>query len=92
MTETPCCRILFLQIILGFILLPVAFALGLVVGVIISPFYLIIGLPAFIIKEIKSKKDIKKAAQERLNQYFEEAKQLQIKINEIERNDNQFPL
>jgi hypothetical protein len=41
-----------LKIILGFILLPLAFALGFVVGVIISPFYLIIGLPAFIIKEI----------------------------------------
>jgi hypothetical protein len=59
----------------------IAFALGIVAGVIAIPYFLLILMPTYIYKEIKNKKETKRAAKEHLKQKFEEAQKIQLKIN-----------
>ena len=69
-----------------------AFALGLVAGVLAIPYLLLIAMPTYIYKEVKSKKETKRAARENLKLKFEEAEKIQLKINEIELIANIVPM
>lgn len=80
-----------LQFLIALIPMIFAFALGLVAGVLAIPYLLLIAMPTYIYKEVKSKKETKRAARENLKLKFEEAEKIQLKINEIELIVNNVP-
>ena len=88
-----CCKnILFLRVLFA-IIISIVFGLplGLVAGVFAIPYLLLIAMPTYIYKEIKNKKETKRAAKEHLKLKFEEAQKIQLKINEIELIENNLP-
>ena len=67
----------FLGFLIGIIVsLVFALPLGLVAGVFAIPYLLLIVMPTYICKEIKNKKETKRAAKEHLKQKFEEAQKI----------------
>jgi E3 ubiquitin-protein ligase RNF19A len=56
---------------------PVVFAVGLALDIIVVPLAIVIGIPFFIIKQIMDKRETKRLARLRLNNRLQQAKELQ---------------